>query len=229
MKWILTALFGLMCWPTWSQDFEVQRQKMVTSQIEARGVKNAQVLKAMGKVPRHHFVPKSMQKMAYTDRPLPIGEEQTISQPYIVAVMTELLQLQPDARVLEIGTGSGYQAAVLAELVKDVYSIEIIPELAARAKSVLHDLQYDQIHLRTGNGYLGWPEAAPFDGIIVTAAPEQVPQPLLDQLKPGGIMVIPVGEQGKVQQLKVITKKADGSLQETSAFAVRFVPMTGKP
>ena len=199
---------------------------MVESQIVARGVRDPRVLAAMRKVPRHRFVDDAQRAEAYEDHPLPIPGNQTISQPYIVALMTELLELKPDSRVLEIGTGSGYQSAVLAELAKEVYTIEIVPELARLARTRLSELDYANVTVREGDGYRGWPEHAPFDGIIVTAAPERIPQPLLDQLAPGGIMVIPVG--GFFQELKVFRKSADGRITERDILPVRFVPMTGE-
>jgi len=180
----------------------------------------------MRKVPRHRFVDDAQRAEAYEDHPLPIPGNQTISQPYIVALMTELLELAPSSRVLEIGTGSGYQSAVLAELADHVYTIEIVPELARLAESRMKELGYGNVTVREGDGYRGWPEHAPFDGIIVTAAPERIPQPLLDQLAPGGVMVIPVG--GFFQELKVFRKSADGRITEKDILPVRFVPMTGE-
>ena len=185
------------------------------------------VMTAVEQVPRHEFVPWHMRKYAYLNRPWPIGHDQTISQPYIVALMTELANIDGDAVVLEIGTGSGYQAAVLGEIARQVYSIEIVEPLGRRAQRTLQRLGYDNIEVRIGDGYHGWPEAAPFDAILVTAAPEQVPQPLLDQLRPGGRLVIPVGEQGAVQTLKVLEKDARGVIHERSALPVSFVPLTG--
>lgn len=202
-----------------------EREHMVDMQIRARGVRDARVLEAMRAVPRHRFVPPALQDQAYADTPLPIGLEQTISQPYIVAYMTEALRLPPGAAVLEIGTGSGYQAAVLAEVAREVYSIEIVPELAERSAQVLAELGYDNVHLRTGDGYQGWPEAAPFDGIIVTAAPDHVPPALVDQLAVGARLVIPVGRFS--QDMRIVTRTADGSVSETT-IPVRFVPMTGE-
>jgi len=201
-----------------------QRERMVARQIAARGVSNAAVLEAMGKVPRHLFVPEDQRGYAYGDHPLPIGKGQTISQPYIVAYMTEALQLQPGDRVLEIGTGSGYQAAVLAELVKEVYSIEIIQELGERSRETLSSLGYTNIFLKIGDGYKGWPEKAPFDGVIVTCAPEEIPQALVQQLKEGGRMIIPVGSTYGVQKLVRGVKK-NGKLQTEDLLPVRFVPM----
>ena len=202
------------------------RNLMVEEQIAARGVKDPRVLAAMRKVPRHLFVPENLIPEAYDDTPLPIGYGQTISQPYIVALMTELLQLRGDEKVLEVGTGSGYQAAVLAELAREVYTIEIVEPLARQAAERLRELGYTNVHVRHGDGYDGWPEKAPFDGIIVTAAPEEIPKPLLDQLKPGGRLVIPVGAWS--QDLLVVTKSADGKITRRVVIPVRFVPMTGK-
>ncbi|MCH2381532.1 MAG: protein-L-isoaspartate(D-aspartate) O-methyltransferase [Pedosphaera sp.] len=201
-----------------------ERFEMVARQIEARGVVDTNVLGAMRKVERHRFIPLEGQPVAYRDSPVPIGYRQTISQPFIVAYMTEALKLQSEDRVLEIGTGSGYQAAVLAEIVKEVYTIEIVDPLASQAQDVLKELKYQNIRFRTGDGYKGWPEAAPFDKIIVTAAPPKVPQPLLDQLKPGGRMIIPVGRWN--QELLLIRHTPDG-YQREHVFPVRFVPMTG--
>ena len=199
-------------------------QSMVRTQIRARGIKDARVLAAMETVPRAEFVPLEQRPHAYEDRPLPIGEDQTISQPYIVALMTELLEVNEGDRVLEIGTGSGYQAAVLAELTPHVYTIEIIPSLAERAEKTLRRLGYDSVEVEAGDGYLGWPERAPFDGIIVTCAPEVVPRPLKEQLKEGGRMVIPVGPQWTHQTLYVFTKRGD-VLEQKDVIPVRFVPM----
>lgn len=202
-----------------------RRLAMVKNQIESRGVEDPLVLAAMRKAPRHEFVPERSQREAYADYPLPIGRGQTISQPYIVAFMTEALEIGPGEKVLEIGTGSGYQAAVLAEITDRVYSIEIICELADRAKETLTRLGYDKVVVKCGDGYQGWPEEAPFDAVIVTAAPDHVPQPLVDQLKPGGVMVIPVGSY--FQELVRIRKTEDGVKKE-SLLPVRFVPMTGE-
>lgn len=197
---------------------------MVATQLRARGVKDARVLAAMGKVPREEFVPTEARDRAYLDGPLPIGEGQTISQPYVVALMTELLAVKPGDRVLEIGTGSGYQAAILAELTSEVYTIEILPTLAQRAEQTLKRLGYNTVKVKTGDGYLGWPEAAPFDGIIVTCAPTDVPKPLQEQLKDGGRMVIPVGSQLSGQTLYLLHKQGQ-KLKQTAVIPVRFVPM----
>ena len=186
------------------------------------------VIAAMDRVERHEFVPEALRALAYEDRPLPIGYGQTISQPYIVALMTDLLEPTAGDRVLEIGTGSGYQAAVLAELGLEVYSIEIVPELGDEAAARLDRLGYDKVATRVGDGYYGWPERAPFDGLVVTAAAGHVPPPLIEQLKPGGRMVIPVGEPYRVQQLVLVTKAADGSLRSRQLLPVRFVPLTGR-
>ena len=208
-----------------SGDFKVMREKMVETQIKARGVKDPRVLSALLKVERHRFVPEKYLESAYSDQPLPIGEGQTISQPYIVAFMTELLELKGDEKVLEIGTGSGYQAAILAELAKEVYTIEIIESLASRATNRLLELGYQNVKVKYGDGYLGWPEAAPFDAVIVTAAPDHIPQPLIDQLKEGGRMVIPVGTY--TQELRKIVKRS-GKVEAIDVVPVIFVPMTGE-
>lgn len=222
-------LFGCAFWSQAQPDEEtltLMRQAMVRTQIEARDIENERVLQVMREVKRHLFVPETMRSVAYVDRPLPIGEDQTISQPYIVAIMTELLDPQEDDIALEIGTGSGYQAAVLAELVDQVYTIEIIESLGKRAEKLLNEeLEYENIHVKIGDGYQGWPEVAPFDKIIVTAAPPRVPQPLIDQLKVGGRMVIPVGRN--FQELLLITKDEEG-VKEERVIPVRFVPMTGQ-
>lgn len=204
-------------------DFSILRKQMVERQIKARGIKDIHILKVMQNVERHKFVPPSLEKYAYDDRPLPIGYDQTISQPYIVALMTKLLSPKPKDKVLEIGTGSGYQAAILAELVEKVYTIEIIPELAEAAKKKLKILGYENIFVKCGNGYLGWPEMAPFDGIIVTCSPKDVPQLLIEQLKEGGRMVIPVGK-GLPQKLIVLYKK-EGKIIKKYITDVLFVPM----
>jgi protein-L-isoaspartate(D-aspartate) O-methyltransferase len=198
---------------------------MVDEQLKARDIKDERVLEAMLKVPRHEFVPEKWRADAYEDGPLPIGHEQTISQPYIVALMTQAAKPKPEHRVLEIGTGSGYQAAVLAELVKDVYTIELIPDLADEAKERLNRLAYKNIHTKTGDGYKGWPDAAPFDAVIVTCGADHVPDPLFEQLKPGGILVIPVGKTQAEQSLLVITKDAKGGRSTRDLGPVRFVPL----
>jgi protein-L-isoaspartate(D-aspartate) O-methyltransferase len=203
-----------------------RRARMVETQIVARGVRDPRVLAAMREVPRHLFVAEGERAHAYEDHPLPIGGSQTISQPYIVALMTELLGLPPKARVLEIGTGSGYQSAVLSKIADQVYSIEILPDLARSAGATLSDLGYPNVTVREGDGYRGWPEHAPFDRIIVTAAPEKIPEPLVEQLAVGGRMVIPVG--GFFQELKVFTREKDGRVTEKAIIPVRFVPMTGE-
>ena len=204
------------------------RQHMVTTQIQNRGVTDEKVLAAMRTVPRHEFVPESMREQAYEDMPLPIGHEQTISQPFIVGLMSELLALDPAARVLEIGTGSGYQAAILSHLAAEVYTIEIVEPLAQQAKKTLARLGFSNVEVRAGNGWLGWPEAAPFDAIIVTCAPDEIPSALQDQLREGGRLVIPVGPDGGVQELYLMEKK-DGVMTKKSVIPVRFVPMTGQP
>lgn len=207
--------------------FAAARNRMVDETLVARDITDPAVIAAMRRVKRHELVPENLGSRAYEDNPLPIGYEQTISQPYVVATMTQAAQVTPGEKVLEIGTGSGYQAAVLAELGAIVYSIEIVEPLAKQTHALLAKMGYTKLHLRIGDGYKGWPEAAPFDAIIVTAAPEKVPQPLLDQLAVGGRLVIPVGQTYGVQDLKVITRGKDGTTSE-SLFPVRFVPMTGE-
>jgi len=204
----------------------IARRRMVDAQIAARGIRNQAVLDAMSRVPRHLFVPPDLRDRAYDDTPLPIGQGQTISQPYIVAYMTEALALSRDQAVLEIGTGSGYQAAVLAELVREVYTVEILPDLAARARRTLAEAGYRNVQVRSGNGYLGWPERAPFSRIIVTAAPGEIPRALLDQLAVGGRMVLPVGTF--FQRMTIVTKTGQG-VTETQTIPVRFVPMVDAP
>jgi len=207
------------------QDLAAARARMVASQIEARGVRDRRVLDAMARVERQLFVPEPLRALAHDDRPLPIGHGQTISQPYVVALMTELARVAPGARVLEIGTGSGYQAAVLSVLAGEVYSIEIVEPLAREARERLARLGYRNVDVRAGDGYRGWPEKAPFDAIVVTAAPPEIPEPLLSQLAIGGRLVAPVGEVS--QELVVIERTASG-LRRTSVGLVRFVPMTGE-
>ncbi len=209
-----------------ADEYKEARLQMVERQIRARGIKAKTVLEAMAKVPRHRFVPEHLAHLAYGDHPLPIGHQQTISQPYIVAYMTEAAEITPQEKVLEIGTGSGYQAAILGEIAREVYTIEIIPELAEGARKILTQLGYKNIQVKTGNGYLGWAEHAPYDAIIVTAAPDQVPPALVEQLALNGKMVIPVGTT--YQEMVIITKTEKGVLEQRT-IPVRFVPMTGKP
>jgi protein-L-isoaspartate(D-aspartate) O-methyltransferase len=201
-----------------------ERERMVAEQLAARGIHDERVLAVMRRVPRHRFVSPEERAQAYEDHPLPIGAGQTISQPFVVAFMTQALRLSGDERVLDIGTGSGYQAAILAELAREVWTIEIVPELAERARRTLAELGYERVHVRQGDGYRGWPEAAPFDAILVAAAPDHVPQALLDQLAPGGRLILPVGE--REQRLVLIQRTANGFVQE-EVLDVRFVPMTG--
>jgi protein-L-isoaspartate(D-aspartate) O-methyltransferase len=207
-------------------DRQAERRRMVDDQLLGRDITSPRVLEAMRKVPRHLFIPEPQRNRAYDDSPVPIGLGQTISQPYIVAFMTQALDVEPGHRVLEIGTGSGYQAAVLAEITREVYSIEVVPELADRARETLAALGYRDVRLRTGNGYLGWPEEAPFDRIIVTAAPPEIPPALIEQLKIGGLMAIPVGTVD--QDLRILRRTATG-LETLRTLPVRFVPMTGRP
>jgi protein-L-isoaspartate(D-aspartate) O-methyltransferase len=207
-------------------DWDAQRAAMVDEQLRARDIRLPRVLDAMRQVPRHLFVPEPQRVDAYGDHPLPIGHGQTISQPYIVAFMTQAIDVRATDRVLEIGTGSGYQAAILAELANEIYTIEIVTPLAERARNTLASLGYRNVHVRAGNGYLGWPEQAPFDRIIVTAAPDDVPPALVEQLKAGGLMAIPVGDVS--QELRVLRKTPTG-LETLDTLPVRFVPMTGKP
>jgi protein-L-isoaspartate(D-aspartate) O-methyltransferase len=209
-----------------TSELVAERQRMVQEQLRPRGIHDDRVLAAMAKVPREEFVPENLRAQSYADSALPIGHDQTISQPFIVAFMTEQLHPQPTDRVLEIGTGSGYQTAILAELVKEVYTIEIIEPLAKEASARLARLDYNNAHVKIGDGYQGWPEVAPFDAIIVTCAPDKVPQPLTQQLKEGGRMIIPVGT-GLDQQLFLLEKK-NGELAERAILPVRFVPMAGE-
>ena len=208
-----------------SQDFRRMREEMVATQIKARGIHDERLIRALLKVERHRFVPQRFQTFAYTDQPLPIGKGQTISQPYIVALMTELLGLKGEEKVLEVGTGSGYQAAILAELAGEVYTVEIIEGLAQRANKTLKDLGYKNITVKAGDGYIGWEEYAPFDAIVVTCAPPYIPQPLIEQLKDGGRMVVPVGENNQKLQL---LRKNNGRINITDIIPVKFVPMTGE-
>ena len=204
--------------------FERLRERMVTNQIEARGITSPDVIGAMKRVPRHFFVPEALRDRAYGDHPLPIGEGQTISQPYIVAFMTEIVSPKPSDRILEIGTGSGYQAAVLAELAAEVYTIELIESLGRRAAGTLESLGYRNVHVKIGDGYGGWPEKAPFDAVLVTCAPEDIPHALVEQLKEGGRMVIPVGGRNSIQKM-VYGEKLGGRLVTRNVLDVRFVPM----
>jgi protein-L-isoaspartate(D-aspartate) O-methyltransferase len=222
MKFLVWSVSALLLAATGIAD---DRNSMINTQLRSRGIFNEKVLAAMARIPREAFVPGNLRARAYEDGPLPIGYGQTISQPYIVALMTELLEPAPNHRVLEIGTGSGYQAAVLSGLVDEVYSIEIVEPLAERAVKTLADLGMTNVHVRAGDGYAGWPEKAPFDSIIVTCAPDHVPQPLVDQLKEGGRMVIPVGSRFGVQKLIRFTK-VGGKVRQEEVLEVRFVPLT---
>jgi protein-L-isoaspartate(D-aspartate) O-methyltransferase len=219
--WLIMVLFAIFQ----TDQYKTERENMVKSQIQNRGITNPAILDAMRKVPRHLLVPENQQANAYLDRPLPIGDGQTISQPYIVAHMTDVIKPKKGMKVLEIGTGSGYQAAVLAEIVDQVFTIEIVEGLGKRAKADLEKLGYDNVFVKIGDGYQGWPTEAPFDAILVTAAAEEIPQPLIDQLKEGGRMVIPVGKQGAVQELMLI-ERIKGKIKTTNLGAVRFVPFT---
>jgi protein-L-isoaspartate(D-aspartate) O-methyltransferase len=229
-QFIFGAFFAL-CWafPSYGEDYAALRQKMVAEVIAASGSSppSPAVMAAMGKVERHRFVPSWLALFGYRNQPLPIGYGQTISQPIVVALMTDLLRVKGDDKILEIGTGSGYQAAVLAEIAQSVYSIEIVEPLGQQATERLQSLGYHNVQIRLGDGYYGWPEAAPFDGIIVTAAASHVPPPLLKQLKPGGRMVIPLGASFMTQYLMLVEKKADGSVSSRQIEPVRFVPLTG--
>jgi protein-L-isoaspartate(D-aspartate) O-methyltransferase len=226
---VLTFVIGTsFCQSESSDGFEQERRYMVTTQISERGVEDPATLRAMATVPRHLFVPDALQRRAYADTPLPIGHGQTISQPYIVAYMTAMLALEPHHKVLEIGTGSGYQAAVLAELTDQVYSMEIIPELATSADRRLKAAGYTSVRVRQGDGYNGWPSAAPFDAVIVTAAAEFIPPPLLNQLREGGRIIIPVGSPFFVQHLMLVEKKSD-VITTRSLMPVRFVPFRREP
>ena len=220
-----------------AQDFAAERARLLaeveamyaeTSRETGMSAMSAAVRASLGKVERHRFVPKAQQSMAYRNQPLPIGGGQTISQPYIVALSTDLLRPKPEHVVLEVGTGSGYQAAVLAEVVKQVYSIELLEDLGRAAAARLAEVGYGNVEVRVGDGYAGWPEKAPFDGIVVTAAAPKIPPALVAQLKPGGRMVIPVGSDGFIQYLKLVTKRADGTVEEREVLPVRFVPLVPK-
>jgi len=227
MKIVVCILLVTLAFPVRGQQeqYAVQRLNMVRTQISSRGVTHKETLKAMETVPRHRFVPSAYSSSAYDDRPLPIGYGQTISQPYIVAYMTELCKPKKGMKALEIGTGSGYQAAVLAQIVDSVYTIEIVPELGLSAKKLLNKLKYNNIEVKVADGYHGWPWKGPFDIIIVTAAAEHIPPPLIEQLKENGRMIIPVGSQFMVQQLMMVEKK-DGNVKTRSLIPVRFVPFT---
>jgi len=227
---VCAAVAGVLpgAWADDSNEFVKKRQQMVAGQIKGRGIVDQAILRAMVTVPRHLFVPDYLQRQAYIDGPLPIGHGQTISQPYIVAYMTDILHIKPHHRVLEIGTGSGYQAAVLAELTDQVYTMEIIQELADSAGKRLKETGYSRVNVRQGDGYYGWPETAPFDGIMVTAAAEFIPPPLLQQLGEGGRMIIPVGSPFYVQHLMLVEKK-QGKITTRSLMPVRFVPFRRSP
>ena len=226
MKWtvLFFLLFSISCTQN-DPNFDRLRKLMIKNQLQSRGIRDDAVLEVMRSVERHNFVPENYRDRAYSDGPLPIGHGQTISQPYIVAFMTEQLQVSSQHKILEIGTGSGYQAAILGELSKHVFTIEIIPELAEGAKNILNHLSYKNITVRAGDGYKGWPEEAPFERIMVTAAPTEVPQTLVDQLAPGGRMILPVGAQFLVQYLWVIEKDDQGTTTKEKILPVRFVPM----
>lgn len=224
---LLLILFPLIHECSWSQNYEQLRKAMIENQIRKRGITDSNILDAMGKVPRHLYVPANVQAYAYDDRPLPIGYAQTISQPYMVAYMTDIIAPEKSFRVLEIGTGSGYQAAVLAELVEHVYTIEIVEPLGITAREILSS-HYENVSVRIGDGYQGWPEEAPFDAIVVTAAPEKIPPKLEEQLKEGGRIIIPVGAQGKLQYL-MLGQKRNGKIDYKKMMPVRFVPFTTSP
>ncbi len=229
MKWgvmIWVVLLFFLFSGTEQDRFQQQREEMVNRQLAARGISDKATLDAMRKVERHRLVPGDMIEHAYKDSPLPIGGGQTISQPFMVAFMTEAIKPKPDMKVLEIGTGSGYQAAVLAEIVDEVYTIEIVEELARRVQGDLKEMGYTNIHFKIGDGYHGWEKHAPFDAIIVTAAPDEIPPRLVEQLKEGGNMVIPVGERGTVQSLQLIVKHPNGKIRTRDLLPVRFVPFT---
>lgn len=220
----VAAIAAAICAPCGQERFQDARERMVREQIVSRGVLNPETLRALRKVPRHEFVPPELAHRAYDDTPLPIGQGQTISQPYIVALMTQLITPRRGLRVLEVGTGSGYQAAVLAEIVDSVFTIEIVPDLARSSAERLRRMNYENVLVRQGDGYLGWPEHAPFDAIVVTAAAEEIPKPLIDQLADGGVMVIPVGPAESVQYLMLVRKQGDRAAPQT-LIPVRFVPL----
>lgn len=227
--YILGIFLFSACPPKNQEHYTKEREKMVREQLVARGIMDKATLNAMRKVERHRLVPEEMRPHSYADSPLPIGSGQTISQPYIVALTTEAIKPRPGMKVLDVGTGSGYQAAVLAEIVDEVYSIEIVEELAYRAKADLAEMGYKNIHVKAGDGYHGWEEHAPFDAIVVAAAPEKIPQPLIDQLKPGGRLVIPVGDNPANQYLRLVEKDKNGKIKERDLLRVRFVPFTRRP
>ncbi len=225
---LICSIFGMAPRGASQEDADFyarERERMVSRQIARRGITDDNVLRAMGHVPRHLFVPENQRKRSYSDRPLQIGHGQTISQPYIVALMTEVIRPGPGDRVLEVGTGSGYQAAVLAEIVREVYTVEIVPELAASARERLATLGYKNVHVRAGDGFYGWEEYAPFDAILVTAALDRVPPLLAAQLKAGGRLCMPVGREWEVQSLMLYEKRPDGILEEHKIIDVRFVPL----
>ncbi|MGM1055716.1 MAG: protein-L-isoaspartate(D-aspartate) O-methyltransferase [Bacteroidota bacterium] len=223
---LISVLLLFSIAPAEQDKYQKDRQQMVKTQLEARGINHKPTLNAMRSVERHRLVPPGQMQYAYEDRPLPIGFGQTISQPYMVAYMTEVIRPTAGMKILEIGTGSGYQAAVLAEIVDEVYTIEIVEELAKTAKSRLKEMGYTNIHVKEGDGYFGWEEHAPFDAIIVTAASEFIPPPLIEQLKEGGKMVIPVGAPFTSQQLMLVEKQKDGKRKTRNLIPVRFVPFT---
>ncbi len=229
---IVSCLIALVLVPAFTacseDEMTVARRRMVAHDLQGRDISDKSVLKAMSEVPRHLFIPRSLRKNAYGDYPLPIGKGQTISQPYVVAMMTQAVSPKPGDRVLEIGTGSGYQAAVLAVIVKEVYTIEIIPSLAESAAKKLKELGYDNVFVMAGDGFFGWPEHAPFDAIIVTAAAERIPVRLIEQLAKGGRLIMPVGPVETSQRLTLLTKGMDGRLSYQVREGVRFVPMTGR-
>ena len=228
--WLGLLILGLVLQTSLTAqiDYTAMRRKMVMSQLKARDIYHGATLAAMESVPRHVFVPEDLRIYSYGDHPLSIGHGQTISQPYMVAYMTQAIRPKNDFKVLEIGTGSGYQAAILAEIVDSVYTIEIVDPLAQQAKRRLKNLGYSNVSVRSGDGYHGWPEVAPFDAIVVTAGAEEIPKPLVDQLKIGGRMVLPLGPHNSIRQLVRITKKKDGTLKTEELMAVRFVPFTRK-
>lgn len=222
---ILLLLSNFSIYEDDENTYTQQRFEMVEYQLISRGIQDSKIIQAMLRVPRHKFVPQGLRKLAYSDNPLPIGMDQTISQPYIVALMTELLKLKGSEKVLEVGTGSGYQAAILADIGSEVFTIEILESLSERAQEILKSLGYSNINFKIGDGYGGWPEHAPFDAIIVTAASEHIPEPLIEQLKENGRMVIPIGDL--YQELLLITK-TDKGIEKKTVTPVRFVPMTGE-